>query len=144
MARPTAYKKEYDEQTVKLCRLGATDKELGDFFGVSEQTINAWKKAHPSFLESLKHGKDYADAEVADKLYKRATGYSHDAVKIVANATTKDEHIVHFTEHYPPDTTACIFWLKNRQSAKWRDKIEQDVNHSGNVVIQASALDERI
>ncbi len=54
----------------RLCRLGATDKKLGDFFGVSEQTINAWKKAHPSFLESLKHDKDYADAEVADKLYK--------------------------------------------------------------------------
>jgi hypothetical protein len=142
--RPTSYKPEYAEWAVKLCRLGATDEDLARSFDVSETTINAWKLKHVEFYEALKQGKDLADAEVADKLFKRATGYSHDAVKIVANATTKDEHVVHYTEHYPPDTTACIFWLKNRQSAKWRDKIEQDVKHSGNVVVQASDLDESI
>lgn len=127
MARPTSYKPEYAEQAKKLCRLGAKDSELADFFGVTEQTINNWKTAHPVFFESLKEGKALADAEVADKLFKRATGYEHPAVKIVANANTGQEHVVHYTERYAPDTTACIFWLKNRRPDVWRDKTEQSV-----------------
>ena len=127
MARPSKYQPEFAAQALKLCRLGATDKELADFFGVSEQTVNAWKDAYPEFLESLKEGKGLADAEVADKLYKRATGYEHAAVKIVANANTGQEHIVNYTERYPPDTTAAIFWLKNRRPHLWRDKTEQKI-----------------
>lgn len=129
MGRPTAYKAEYADQALKLCRLGATDKELADFFGVSEQTVNAWKHRHPDFLESLKAGKGLADAEVADKLFRRATGYEHKAVKIVADAKTGAEHQVQYTERYPPDTTAAIFWLKNRRPDLWRDRI--DNTHSG-------------
>lgn len=140
MARPTMYRAEYAEQALKLCRLGATDKELGDFFGVSEQTINAWKTAHPAFLESLKAGKGMADAEVADKLFKRATGYEHPAVKIVANANTGQEHVVQYTERYPPDTTAAIFWLKNRRPDVWRDKTEQDVSVKVNLASELAAL----
>jgi hypothetical protein len=126
--RPSKYQQEFAEQALKLCRLGATDKELGDFFEVSEQTINTWKQLFPEFLESLKAGKAFADAEVADKLFRRATGYEHDAVKIVADAKTGAEHIVEYTERYPPDTTAAIFWLKNRRPDLWRDKTEQQVN----------------
>jgi hypothetical protein len=80
--RPTAYKKEYNEQAYKLCLLGATDKEMADFFGVSEVTFNAWKKNHPEFLKSLKKGKEIADANVASRLYERAMGYSHPEEKI--------------------------------------------------------------
>lgn len=75
--RPAKYKEEYDEQVRKLCLLGATDKELADFFNVCEATINNWKNKHPSFLESIKKGKHVADATVAEKLFHRATGYSH-------------------------------------------------------------------
>lgn len=133
MGRPSKYRAEFAAQALKLCRLGATDKELGDFFGCSEQTINAWKDAHPEFLESLKGGKALADAEVADKLFKRATGYEHQAVKIVANANTGQEHIVEYTERYAPDTTACIFWLKNRRPDVWRDKVDSAVSVTGAV-----------
>jgi len=133
MARPTKYQDSYAAQALKLCRLGATDKELADFFEVNQDTINEWKKVHPEFSESLKAGKGIADAEVADRLFKRATGYEHDAVKIVANANSGQEHIVHYTERYPPDTTAAIFWLKNRRPDLWRDKTEQQL--SGQVAI---------
>lgn len=129
MARPTKYREEYAEQAAKLCRLGATDKEIADFFEVSEQTVNAWKGAHPEFLESLKSGKALADAEVADKLFRRATGYSHPAVKIFNDSGAPLE--VPYLEQYPPDTTAAIFWLKNRRPDLWRDKI--DTEHSGEV-----------
>lgn len=127
--RPTKYQAAYAEQAFKLTLLGATDKELADFFEVSEQTLNAWKHEHPRFLESLKKGKDQADATVAESLYKRALGYSHKAVKIGTNASTGQSVTVPYTEHYPPDTTAAIFWLKNRQKGRWRDKLDHE--HAG-------------
>ncbi len=135
MARPTAYKPEYARQARKLCLLGATDKELADFFEVSEVTINAWKKKHPAFLKSLKAGKDVADARVADKLYHRALGYKHKAVKIMAvargNNGGSEIEEVPYVEHYPPDTTAAIFWLKNRRPEQWRDRQNVDVTSNG-------------
>ena len=136
MARPTKYKAEYAAQAIKLCRLGATDKELADFFEVNEDTINEWKKVHAEFSESLRGGKAVADAEVADKLFKRATGYEHLAVKIVADAKTGMEHVVQYTERYPPDTTAAIFWLKNRRSDLWRDRIDNTHSAPGGGAIQ--------
>lgn len=127
MARPTKYQPEYAEQALKLCRLGATDKELADFFQVNEDTVNEWKKVHPAFSESLKEGKLLADAEVADKLFRRATGYEHKAVKITASPDGR-EHLTEYVERYPPDTTAAIFWLKNRRPDVWRDKTEQAIS----------------
>lgn len=125
----STYKPEYAEQARKLCLLGATDKELANFFCVAESTINKWKTDYPEFSESIKSGKDIADGDVADRLYRRAMGYSHKAVKIFNDQGAPLE--VEYTEHYPPDTTACIFWLKNRQKGKWRDK--QEVEQSGAV-----------
>lgn len=126
--RPSDYKDEYTELAYNYCLLGATDSDLGNFFGVSETTINNWKKDHPEFLESLKRGKQQADAQVAKSLFQRATGYSHPETKI---ATTEGRitDSQEFEKHYAPDPTAAIFWLKNRQPELWRDK--QQTEHSG-------------
>lgn len=129
--RPSDYKIEYAEQAYKLCLLGATDKEMADFFDTSEQTLNAWKKQFPEFLESLKAGKYEADAMVAKRLFQRATGYEHPEDKIFNDDGVP--LVVPTIKHYPPDTVAAIFWLKNRQRDKWRDKTEQEIN--GNLVI---------
>lgn len=121
--RPTDYKARYAEEAFKLCLLlAATDAELADFFGVKEQTINNWKKAHPEFFESITSGKEKADADVGQRLYERAMGYSHPEEKIFNNKgdIVRAETI----KHYPPDTAAAIFWLKNRQRDKWRDRHE--------------------
>ena len=123
---PTLYKDEYAMQVEKLCLLGAIDSELADFFNVCEATINNWKNDYPEFLESIKRGKQLADANVANRLYNRALGYSHEEDKIFNDQGSP--LIVPTVKHYPPDTTAAIFWLKNRQPAKWRDKQEIDNN----------------
>lgn len=141
IGRPTKYKAEYCTQATKLCRLGATDRELADFFEVDEKSINTWKKEHPQFLQSLKKGKIQADSEVADKLYRRALGYSVETVKIFSYEGTTFEH--DYVEHYPPDTTACIFWLKNRRSDQWRDVSHQMLQDKAKKEIE-SLTDEQL
>lgn len=126
--RPPKYKKEFAEQARKLCLLGFTDKELADFFCVSEQTVNAWKKKYPKFLESTKEGKNIADAEVAEKLFYRAKGYEHEEDKVFNNGGEIITYRV--TKHYPPDTQAASLWLRNRQPKKWRDTQNVNVTHS--------------
>jgi hypothetical protein len=138
--RPTAYKEEYNEQVYKLCLLGATDKEIGDFFGVTEQTINNWKITQPAFFESIKRGKVIADAEISESLYNRAKGFSK-VRKVVKNVDGTPEQMEH-EEYFPPDPTSMIYWLKNRRgrvdeaagAQKWADKHEH--LHGGAVPVR--------
>lgn len=131
--RPTDYKVEYNEQVIKLCRLGATDGELADFFNVCEATINNWKRDFPEFLESIKKGKIEADMNVVNSLYKRATGYEHDEDKIFNN--NGEPLIVPTIKHYPPEPTAIIYWLNNRRRQNWKARVE---NTNTNVNIEAT------
>ena len=127
MGRKSAYKEEYNQLAENYALLGATDKEMADLFSVTERTLNQWKKDYPEFLQSLKKGKNIADANVASRLYNRAIGYDCKATKF-ATSEGKITDSKEYIEHYPPDTTAAIFWLKNRQPEKWRDKKEVDAN----------------
>ena len=68
VGRPTSFREEYIKQAYRLCLLGAVDKDLADFFGVTEQAINNWKKNHPEFFESINRGKLIMDAKVAELL----------------------------------------------------------------------------
>lgn len=130
--RPTKYKPEYVKQAEKLCKLGATDMEVADFFEVNVATLNRWKAEHQEFCASLKIGKVTADDRVERSLFARATGYEHDEVDI----RVIGQEIVQtpIRKHYAPDTTAAIFWLKNRRPAEWRDK--QEIEHGGNVTVE--------
>lgn len=120
--RPSKYKPEFAGQAEKLCELGATDEELARFFGVEARTIYRWQAQHEEFCRSLKAGKEAADDRVERSLYHKAVGYKHDAVKIFMPAGAKEPVYAPYTEHVPPDTTAAIFWLKNRRKEDWRDR----------------------
>jgi len=121
----TKYKPEYDEQARKLCLLGYIDTELADFFNVALSTINKWKLDFPSFSESLKKGKVVADAEVSETLFNKAKGYNYDEVRVEESEDAGTKTVT-TTKHLAGDTTAQIFWLKNRQPKLWRDKQEID------------------
>jgi hypothetical protein len=125
---PTLYRKVYDRQALKLCLLGATDAELAGFFEVSGDTIIEWRRVHATFSESIARGKIVADANVAERLYLRALGYSHPAVKFFMPAGATEPVVAHYVEHYPPDTPAASLWLRNRQPAKWRDKASLELS----------------
>ena len=133
MGRPTSYRPEFARDTMFLCRLGATDAELADFFDVTVRTLNRWKVTHPDFAEAIRRGKEPADDRVEDSLYHRAMGTEYEKAhpiklkKIVYGPDGKKiqeeerVEVVMVKEVIPPDTTAMIFWLKNRRAEQWRD-----------------------
>ena len=104
----------------KFCMLGATDDDLADLFEVEPATIDDWIARFPDFAMALKQGRDIADATAAERLFQRAIGFSHEVEKVVQSGGKP--LTVKYTERYPPDTTALVFWLRNRQPGRWRDK----------------------
>lgn len=136
--RPSSYKPEYAEQVAKLALLGATDQEVADFFGVDARTIYRWKHEHDEFCQALKAGKEVADERVERSLYQRAIGYEQDEVKIFMPGGAEAPVYAPYRAKIAPDTTAAIFWLKNRRKDDWRDR--KEVEHSGNIGL-SSALD---
>jgi len=111
--RPTKFRDEFCEQGEWLSKLGATDSEMAAFFDVTESTLNKWKLDYPEFSESLKAGKVMADCRVAQSLYEQAIS---------------------------GNTTAQIFWLKNRRKLSWRDKQEIDHTTGGDKITQPAII----
>lgn len=132
--RKSLYRPEFAEQARKLCLLGATDMELASFFEVSETTIQNWKNAHPAFLASIRDGRVVADANVADSLYKRATGeyvQLEKVVKVKGEDGKETFEAVRYKGYIPGDPTAAFRWLLNRRRQNWTDKTE--LVHSGEI-----------
>jgi hypothetical protein len=96
---------------------------------------------HPAFGEALKLGKKESDERVERSLYQKAIGYSYDAVKIFLPYGSTTPIYAPDIEHVPPDTTACIFWLKNRQPDQWRDAWQLE-HSSGKYVVSDKTLTE--
>lgn len=124
----TLYKPKMAKQAKMAMRAGYTLVEIGELLGVCEKTIDTWKNTHVEFATALETGRRDADLEVVNSLYYRAKGYSHPAVKIFM---TKEGDIVEapYTEHFPPDTKAAMYWLGNRDPKRWKDRrVEDDAN----------------
>lgn len=98
-------------------RDGLVDKQIAENIGITEQTLNVWKKEYPSFSEALKKGKEVVDRQVENALLKRALGYSYDEITNEGGVETK-----RVTKEVAPDVTAQIFWMKNRMPDKYREK----------------------
>ena len=106
-----------------LARLGWSDDEIAAEFGVHVRTLYRWK-AHDEFKQALKDGKSKADAKVVDSLYQRALGITVTETrktKYKDSSGKETMRVEEITKQIPPDTTAMIYWLKNRQPELWRD-----------------------
>jgi hypothetical protein len=118
------------------CRDGLTDEQIAHNLGISKDTFYTYKKEHTDFSDALKRGKEVVDITVENALYKKAIGYTYEEV---TREPIKDpetgEYRLEVTKivkkEVQPDTTAQIFWLKNRKPAEWRDKHEQEVEITG-------------
>lgn len=127
-------KSKYDPDTFpelaeKWAREGLTDLQIADNLGVKKDAFYRYIKKHPEFAEALKRGKAPVNFHVENALLKRAVGY--DVVETKQVIISGQVHTLETVKHIPPDTTACIFWLKNRRKDRWRDK--QEVEHSGEI-----------
>ncbi|WP_029265708.1 transposase [Virgibacillus alimentarius] len=120
-----------DEGLIKIegwARDGLTDEQIAKNMGIAASTLYDWKNKYPEITEALKRGKEVVDREVENALLKRALGYKYKEATEEFGEVTK---VV--TKEVQPDTTAQIFWLKNRKPCIWRDK--QDIEHSGNMEV---------
>ncbi len=132
--RPSDFKDEFVEQAQALCKLGATDMELADFFKVDVRTIYRWKNSREDFCQAVTCGKDACDDRVERSLYNRAVGYDHEAVKIFMPTGAEKPVYAPYTEHIPPDPGAALNWLKNRRGEVWRDKQTMEVELGEQIV----------
>lgn len=104
-------------------RDGLTDEQIAHNMGINVSTLYSWKKSYKEISEALKKGKEVVDILVENALLKRAIGYKYTERKVIHS--DKDGDRIEVTEkEVPPDTTAQIFWLKNRKPEEWRDKRE--------------------
>lgn len=134
MGRPSKIGDDKLHIAIGMAKMGATDPEIANAIGVSRSTLNLWKEQNKDFSDAQREAKEEADAKVEAALYKMATGFEYKAKKpMVVGDGGGEAHveIVEYDETVLPNTTSMIFWLKNRQPAKWRDK--QEMEHSGGI-----------
>lgn len=105
-------------------RDGLTDEQISSNMGITTSTLYVWKNKYSEISEALKKGKEVVDRQVENALLKRALGYRYDEITTEGGVETK-----RVTKEVVPDTTAQIFWLKNRKPDVWRDK--KDVGLAG-------------
>lgn len=127
--RDSLYSPEMNDAARKLALLGLTNAEMAEFFGVDERTFYRWMSEFPAFCQSVNDGKIIADANVAESLYKRATG-EHVMVEKVVKKDGAHE-VIKVMTYIPGEAGAAMNWLKNRRRHDWQDKV--DLNHSGSI-----------
>lgn len=122
MARRRKYEPDITpELAEQYARDGLINKEIADKLGISTSTLYNWQKKYVEFSEALKKGKQVVDAKVEKALLKRALGYDYEEIKVTVNESGQKK-VEKTKKQVRPDTTAQIFWLKNRLPDKWRDK----------------------
>ena len=102
-------------------RDGLTDEQIAKNIGINRTTLYDWKKKEINIADALKKGKEVIDFEVENALLKRALGYEYEEETYENGILTKK-----VKKQVPPDTTAQIFWLKNRKPNNWKDRVETD------------------
>lgn len=119
-------------------RNGLTDEQIASNMGIVTSTLYAWKNRYKEISEALKRGKEVVDIEVENSLLKAAKGYFVDEEKTyiseVNGVVTKRKEIT--KKYIAPNTTAQIFWLKNRKPIEWRDKVFSENYNVDKVIIE--------
>jgi len=125
-------------------RDGLSEEQIAHNMGITRPTLWKWKENHDNILNALKKGKEVVDREVENALHKRAMGYKYKE-KTYEPDENGDMVLKKVIEkQVAPDTTAQIFWLKNRKPTEWRDKHEIDNKHEfgENFVLKIKKEDE--
>lgn len=125
-------------------RRGLTDADISHNIGITERTLRDWKRRYPTINACLKNSKDLADTIVENALFRKATGYKTKEVSYKADSDGNLVPVSAVEKEVPPDTTAQIFWLKNRRPDLWRDRrkeVDSDGQSGGVVVLPEVVAD---
>lgn len=142
MAKSTIKEWEEPDKLLMLeawARDGLTDEQIAGNMGINVRSLYNWKKKSIPIFQSLKTNKELADIEVENALRKKALGFREKEQTVFTRKTVEYENgkrirevtepvVTEVEKYYPPDTTAQIFWLKNRKPEQWRDKQEQKID----------------
>lgn len=120
-------------------REGLTREQIAHNIGINVKTLWEWENKYDPISNALKRGMAPVDIEVENMLLKRAMGYTYTETTEevytydeidpkTGKPKVKEKHVKRVTKEIPPDTTAQIFWLKNRRPDLWRDRHENDVS----------------
>jgi hypothetical protein len=124
--RPSTYSPElHNPLCFELFSEGKTMAEVAKDLGINLATLYEWQKTFPGLADAIKRAKESVDAKVEASLFKRACGYQQPDTHI--GAWQGQAIVTPVIKHIAPDPTSMIFWLKNRQPKKWRDKIDHDL-----------------
>lgn len=143
--RKSGFNEKVRETFLRLLAKGNTEVEIADIIGVTTRTLQLWKGKNADLLRAVKEAKHAADQLVEASLFSRATGYSHPETKVFCSEGSIVTH--EMEKHYPPDTQAAMFWLRNRQPERWREKTEGDVTVNNNLSLNGmtdAQLDAKI
>ena len=137
MGRPPKISEKIKNNIALLSLRGFIDTEIADIIGVTRATIHNWNKKYPDLFDTRKANKDIADKKVQAALYDRAVGFEYDEVTTEISDTfgRKSKTV---KKKVLPDTTACIFWLKNRKKKEWRDVQQREV--TGEITLVTESL----
>lgn len=134
------------ESLIKLegwARDGLTDEQIAHNIGISRKTLADWKNKYGDISDTLKKGKEVVDIQVENALLKRALGYEF--VEVTKEMTDSGLEVTkEVTKLQAPDTTAAIFWLKNRKPNEWRDKSQTELSGSVDINERSKEIQERI
>lgn len=113
-------------------RDGLDNKQVAHNLGIGETTLKDYKKKYPLVATASKTNKEIADIVIENSLYKRAKGYKYDEVTKELTGNKEDGYELKVTKivtkEVAPDTTAQIYWLKNRKPVQWNDRKESAIN----------------
>ena len=118
-------------------RDGLIDKDIAHNIGVSENTFCRWKKRSPAILGALRDGKPVADRKVESALFRSALGYQYTEVTRERDETGAMVVTKEVVKEVKPNTTAQVFWLKNRLPEVWRDHPELTADPNGNPLLNS-------
>ena len=132
--RPSEFNKKWNNEDGLLriagwARNGLTNEQIADNMGIGLSTLYEWQKRYTEFADALKNSKEVVDLHVENALHKRAIGYTYvECTELLDRETGKLVLVKRVTKHMPSDTTAQIFWLKNRKPDDWRDVKRTDTD----------------
>lgn len=134
--------KEGLEKIREWAEIGLIGKQIANNIGINHTTLYDWMQKFPELAEAIRNGRKVMDEQVECSLLKRAMGYQYEEETWGENHDGEMVIVKRVVKSLTPDVTAQIFWLKNRQPERWRERVEIKNNHEGTIKVEMGALEK--